>query len=79
MKRLNQIQASRATVKRWLIFLSGQNEIVAKEDTIGEKVEIPKFTGHAHPDEFIESLSTVERVFDMRDILGPLKVKVAAI
>ena len=47
--------------------------------SIGLKVEIPEFTGKAHPDEFIEWLSTVERVFDLRDIPDNLKVKLVAI
>ena len=42
------------------------------------KVEIPEFAGKAQPDDFIEWLSTVEHVFDMRDIPESLKVKVVA-
>lgn len=43
------------------------------------KVEIPEFTGHAHPDEFIECLNIVEWVFGLCDISEQLKVKVVAI
>ncbi|GJR43876.1 reverse transcriptase domain-containing protein [Tanacetum coccineum] len=39
------------------------------------KIEIPEFTGKVHPDNFIDWLSTVERVFDVRDIPEKLKVK----
>ncbi|GKA88712.1 hypothetical protein Tco_0810476 [Tanacetum coccineum] len=45
----------------------------------GVRVEIPEFTGIAQPDEFIDWISTVERVFDLRDIPDNLKVKVVAI
>ncbi|GKD43325.1 hypothetical protein Tco_1267970, partial [Tanacetum coccineum] len=34
---------------------------------IGMKVEIPEFSGKVHPDDFIDWLSTVERVFDLKD------------
>nr|GEY80590.1 hypothetical protein [Tanacetum cinerariifolium] len=43
------------------------------------KIEIPEFTGKVHPDDFIDWLSTVERVFDVRDIPNKLKVKLVAI
>ncbi|GJR41321.1 reverse transcriptase domain-containing protein [Tanacetum coccineum] len=43
------------------------------------KIEIPEFTGKVHTDDFIDWLSTVERVFDVRDIPNKLKVKVVAI
>ncbi|GJX98153.1 hypothetical protein Tco_0355172 [Tanacetum coccineum] len=43
------------------------------------KIEIPEFTGKVHPDDFIDWLSTVERVFDVRDIPDKLKVKLVAI
>ncbi|GKD59915.1 hypothetical protein Tco_1297424, partial [Tanacetum coccineum] len=46
---------------------------------LGIKIEIPKFVGKAHPDDFIDRLSTVERIFDIRDILEKLKVKLVAI
>nr|GEU53206.1 hypothetical protein [Tanacetum cinerariifolium] len=47
--------------------------------SLGVRVEIPKFTGTSQLDEFIEWISTVERVFDLRDIPDNLKVKVVAI
>ncbi|GJT61419.1 reverse transcriptase domain-containing protein [Tanacetum coccineum] len=37
--------------------------------------EIPDFHGNAQPDEFIDWLSTVERVFDLRDIPDHVKVE----
>ena len=45
----------------------------------GMKLEIPEFVGKAHPDDFIDWLSTVERIFDLRDIPEKLKVKLVAI
>nr|GEZ02674.1 hypothetical protein [Tanacetum cinerariifolium] len=47
--------------------------------SLGVRVEIPDFVGAAQPDEFIDWLSTMERVFDLRDIPDHLKVKVVAI
>ncbi|GJV46680.1 zinc finger, CCHC-type containing protein [Tanacetum coccineum] len=47
--------------------------------SMGLKIKIPEFTGKAHPDDFIDWLSTVEQVFDVRDILDKLKVKLVAI
>ncbi|GJX54965.1 transposase, MuDR, MULE transposase domain protein, partial [Tanacetum coccineum] len=47
--------------------------------SLGVRVEILEFTGTAQPDEFIDWISTVERVFDLRDIPDNLKVKVVAI
>ncbi|GKD39604.1 hypothetical protein Tco_1259811 [Tanacetum coccineum] len=47
--------------------------------SLGLKIEIPEFTSKVHPDDFIDWLSTVERVFDVRDILDKLKVKHVAI
>ncbi|GKE07976.1 putative CCCH-type zinc finger family protein, partial [Tanacetum coccineum] len=43
------------------------------------KIKIPEFTGKVHPDDFIDWLSTIERVFDVRDIPNKLKVKLVAI
>nr|GFA15878.1 reverse transcriptase domain-containing protein [Tanacetum cinerariifolium] len=45
----------------------------------GMKIEIPEFVGKAHPNEFIDWLSTVERIFDLRDVPDKLKVKLVAI
>ena len=45
----------------------------------GMKLEIPEFVGKAHPDDFIDWLSTVERIFDLRDIPEKVKVKLVAI
>lgn len=47
--------------------------------SMGVKVEIPEFSGKAQPDDFIDWLSTVERVFDLREIPDNLKVKLVAI
>ncbi|GJV62962.1 hypothetical protein Tco_1473790 [Tanacetum coccineum] len=46
---------------------------------MGLKIEIPEFTSKVHPDDFIDWLSTVEWVFDVRDIPDKLKVKLVAI
>nr|GEW33650.1 reverse transcriptase domain-containing protein [Tanacetum cinerariifolium] len=40
---------------------------------MGLKIEIPEFTGKVYPDDFIDWLSTVERVFDVRGIPDKLK------
>nr|GEU35783.1 retrotransposon protein, putative, Ty1-copia subclass [Tanacetum cinerariifolium] len=47
--------------------------------SLGVRVEIPDFAGAAQPNEFIDWLSTVERVFDLRDIPDHFKLKVVAI
>ncbi|GJY68681.1 reverse transcriptase domain-containing protein [Tanacetum coccineum] len=47
--------------------------------SMGLKVKIPEFTGKVHPDDFIDWLSTVGRVFDVRGIPDKLKVKLVAI
>ncbi|GKA52657.1 reverse transcriptase domain-containing protein [Tanacetum coccineum] len=47
--------------------------------SMGLKIKILEFTGKVHPNDFIDWLSTVERVFDVRDILDRLKVKLVAI
>ncbi|XP_021758696.1 uncharacterized protein LOC110723661 [Chenopodium quinoa] len=46
-----------------------------QEKEFGIKVEIPDFEGGVHPDEFIEWLHTVERVFDFKDIPDERKVE----
>nr|GEU78916.1 hypothetical protein [Tanacetum cinerariifolium] len=46
--------------------------------SLGLKIEIP-VTCKVRPDDFIDWLSTVERVFDVRDIPNKLKVKFMAI
>ncbi|KAJ0627391.1 putative nucleotidyltransferase, Ribonuclease H [Helianthus annuus] len=46
---------------------------------LGIRVEIPVFEGHLQPDDFLEWLHTVERVFELRDIPDHLKVKLVAI
>ncbi|GJX52865.1 reverse transcriptase domain-containing protein [Tanacetum coccineum] len=43
--------------------------------SLGLKIEILEFTCKVHPNDFIDWLSTVERVFDVRDIPDKLKVK----
>ncbi|KAJ0550590.1 putative nucleotidyltransferase, Ribonuclease H [Helianthus annuus] len=47
--------------------------------SLGVRVEIPEFEGQVQPDDFIEWIHTVERVFDLRDIPDHLKVKLVAI
>ena len=43
------------------------------------KVEIPDFEGRMHPDEFVDWLNTIERIFDYQDVPENQKVKVVAI
>ena len=43
------------------------------------KVDIPEFEGRLQPDEFLDWLRTVERVFDLKDIPDEQKVKIVAI
>ena len=43
------------------------------------KVEIPEFEGQLNPDDFLEWLSTVERVFEYKDIPDDKKVKLVAL
>ncbi|GJY43103.1 RNA-directed DNA polymerase [Tanacetum coccineum] len=55
------------------------NPFGGEKPSLGLKIKIPEFTGKVHPDDFIDWLSTVERVFDVRDIPDKLKVKLVAI
>ena len=43
------------------------------------KVDIPEFGGKLDPDEFLDWLQTVERVFDFKDIPDEKKVKLVAL
>ena len=43
------------------------------------KVDIPEFEGKMQPEEFIDWLNTVERVFDYKDVPEDRKVKLVAI
>uniref|UniRef100_A0A2N9GDV0 RNA-directed DNA polymerase n=1 Tax=Fagus sylvatica TaxID=28930 RepID=A0A2N9GDV0_FAGSY len=43
------------------------------------KVDIPDFEGKMQPDDFIDWLTTVERIFDFKDVPENRKVKVVAI
>nr|GEV77484.1 reverse transcriptase domain-containing protein [Tanacetum cinerariifolium] len=45
----------------------------------GMKIDISEFVGKAHLDEFIDWLSTVERIFNLRDVPEKLNVKLVAI
>nr|GEZ72251.1 reverse transcriptase domain-containing protein [Tanacetum cinerariifolium] len=47
--------------------------------SLGLNIEIPEFTCKVHPGDLIDWLSTIERVFDVRDIPDKLKVKIVAI
>ena len=46
---------------------------------LGVKVDIPNFEGKSHPDDFIDWLYTVERVFDIKNLSDEQKVKLVAI
>ncbi|KAK1406131.1 hypothetical protein QVD17_41418 [Tagetes erecta] len=41
---------------------------------LGIRTEIPEFEGSMQPDDFIDWLQTVERIFDLRDVPDSLKV-----
>jgi len=43
------------------------------------KVDIPDFEGKLHPDEFVDWLQTVERVFEYKEIHKEKKVKIIAV
>ncbi|GKB23468.1 reverse transcriptase domain-containing protein [Tanacetum coccineum] len=47
--------------------------------SLGLRTEIPEFDGKLHPDDFLDWLQTVERIFDLRDIPDNVKVKLVAI
>ena len=42
------------------------------------RVELPEFEGKLDPDEFLEWLSTVERIFDYKEVPEDKKVKLVA-
>ncbi|GJZ15979.1 RNA-directed DNA polymerase, eukaryota, reverse transcriptase zinc-binding domain protein [Tanacetum coccineum] len=43
--------------------------------TLGIRTDLPEFDGSMHPDDFIDWIQTVERIFDIRDIPDNLKVE----
>ena len=43
------------------------------------KVDIPDFEGKMQPDDFIDWLTTVERIFDFKDVPKNRKVNIVAI
>nr|GEV24945.1 hypothetical protein [Tanacetum cinerariifolium] len=47
--------------------------------SLGLKIEILEFTSKVHPNDFIDWLSMVERVFNVRNISDKMKVKLIAI
>jgi len=50
-----------------------------REAHLNFKVDIPEFEGKLDPDEFLDWLQTVERVFDFKDIPDEKKVKLVAL
>ncbi|PWA70702.1 hypothetical protein CTI12_AA286890 [Artemisia annua] len=52
---------------------------LARSQDFGMKVDIPVFEGKPHPDEFIDWLHIVERVFDVKNLSDEQKVKLVAI
>ena len=50
-----------------------------RQTSMDFKVEIPEFEGQLNPDEFIDWLNTVERVFEYKDIPDDKKVKLVAL
>ena len=47
--------------------------------SLGFRMEIPEFAGGVQPDEFIDWIHTVERVFDLKEVPDSLKVKLVAV
>jgi len=50
-----------------------------KQLAMGFKVEIPEFEGQLNPDEFLDWMSTVESVFEYKDIPNDKKLKLMAL
>jgi len=46
---------------------------------LGIKVDIPEFEGRLQPDDFIDWVCTVERMFELKDVLDDKRVKLIAI
>ncbi|GJX64116.1 hypothetical protein Tco_0298459, partial [Tanacetum coccineum] len=46
---------------------------------LGVEVDIPNFEGKSHPDDLIDWIYTVERVFDIKNLSDEQKVKLVAI
>ncbi|GKV36628.1 hypothetical protein SLEP1_g44736 [Rubroshorea leprosula] len=56
-----------------------QQNAAPKSTDLGIKIDIPDFEGRLQPDEFIDWLHTVERVFELKDIPDNKRVKLVAI
>ncbi|GJZ12882.1 RNA-directed DNA polymerase [Tanacetum coccineum] len=52
---------------------------INSSQNLGMKIDIPDFEGKSHPDEFIDWLHTVERVFDIKNLSDEQKVKLVVI
>jgi len=50
-----------------------------RQQTLDFRVEIPEFEGHLNPDEFLDWLNTVERVFNLKDVPDDKRVKLVAL
>lgn len=50
-----------------------------KQSYMNFKVEIPEFEGRLDPDEFLEWINTVERVFEYKEVPDNKKVKLVAL
>ncbi|KAJ0800640.1 putative nucleotidyltransferase, Ribonuclease H [Helianthus annuus] len=55
------------------------NQLADPLRSLGLRTEIPEFEGKLLPDDFLDWIQTVERIFDLRDIPDHLKVKLVAI
>ncbi|GKV40805.1 hypothetical protein SLEP1_g48406 [Rubroshorea leprosula] len=56
-----------------------QQNATPKSTDLGIKIDIPDFEGRLQPDEFIDWLHIVERVFELKDIPDNKRVKLVAI
>ena len=46
---------------------------------LGMRIDLPEFDGKSQPDDFIDWLHTVERVFDVKTLTDAQKVKLVAL
>ena len=50
-----------------------------QQSDFGVKIDLPEFEGRMEPDEFLEWLQTVERIFEYKEVPHERKVSLVAI